>query len=310
MLEIGEIFKNYNHICQRLGENPTTGGAKILQVEFWREHFKWEQIGYKFKITEIIKPMEKKISKVGRPPLWSKNFQLQVLNRLAQSTLISNADKLAYNEVIFTTVEGSVTFGLCNQDYARLGGKQLNHLELCMSKQEIKSISSVLWAKFNSIVCDSLHALDNKKIISYEYTYLVSDLPDSDLRLVTFQEGNLIKTRTLELLNSLEFMAATNEAHLFKLGLAEEFYKQRKELLKTDNLFNCSRVHRVGFTKSQIDNSGRYIKTLAELTDAKYDLNSKSYKFLSNKLLGQELIDYEENMHKVIEVLDIVIPIK
>jgi hypothetical protein len=49
----GMIVKNYKELCNLLGEEPTTGTAKIAQLKRWARYFDYEKNGHKFIIKEI-----------------------------------------------------------------------------------------------------------------------------------------------------------------------------------------------------------------------------------------------------------------
>jgi len=54
------IISNYKKLCEILEENIKTGGAKINQLNYWNDYFKYHKDGNKFIIDEIyIEPLEK-----------------------------------------------------------------------------------------------------------------------------------------------------------------------------------------------------------------------------------------------------------
>lgn len=50
----GQIFKNYKHLCQELGEQVKDGNAKKAQLKMWEGCFSYFKEGNKFIITEIF----------------------------------------------------------------------------------------------------------------------------------------------------------------------------------------------------------------------------------------------------------------
>ena len=52
-LEVGQVVKNYEELCDILGLKRTTGAAKQRQMSWIEDYVSYEKDGYKFIINEI-----------------------------------------------------------------------------------------------------------------------------------------------------------------------------------------------------------------------------------------------------------------
>lgn len=52
-LKVGKVFKNYKELCNFLGEKPSGGDGKKIQLGKWAEQFTWTKDGHKFIINKV-----------------------------------------------------------------------------------------------------------------------------------------------------------------------------------------------------------------------------------------------------------------
>lgn len=65
-LKVGNVYKNYRHLCNILGIEPKTSNSKLAHLKEWNRYFSYKKDGNKFIITELYNsPKEKKENRGG-----------------------------------------------------------------------------------------------------------------------------------------------------------------------------------------------------------------------------------------------------
>jgi len=307
-IKVGEIYRNYKELCKQLDEPVNGGGEKINQLEHWQTCFLWEREGQKYKITQIMKPLDKRPHIQRENSKWYKSVVIILLNKVID-TIKNECDSEGSNEVILTSIEAYELLGLCNGKFKNLKSDQNSEIPIEHRIKFYKEATNIFYYILNNV----LKSLVSQKILIFSKTYRLARAAEGYvIRLATIHELKLIKEITDNLLSKFNLK---NEHDVMLLGMEAIFYSERKKLLEQVGIFFCFKVYRISITEYYLPKFNEFLDSLETKTSAKIDLNGKSYKELKRKIFqissdennfdDDDLI-FRNNLKKI---LDSVIPL-
>lgn len=182
LLTVGQLY-SYNEICDLMCEPyyRTGGDAKDRELKHWSRFFKWEKVGKKYKITEILDEPEKKQLKISNVKYFSLIWAMMIeLNRrFNKNYVVDFRGKLMQ-------MFGFFSEAFCNEKCER-----------GLGSEAVRFITSSLNGSFES----AMNRLHNKGIIKYEKYFEVRDLQTQIVDEITeeqFERYNQLKLQAIE----------------------------------------------------------------------------------------------------------------
>ncbi len=160
-LEIGQIIKNYRHLCEMLGQDIKSGKSKKIQLEEFKRYFDFEKSGQKFIITDIYDtPLTKEDKrKLGNNSIYVKYIELILLQHLSrQEGYTRTLTKRNWWELL----------GMVNKKYNKIAPKQLQRIDYKITSFEINNFYQRCNKKLEQILFSALNNLKNRKLIIWE----------------------------------------------------------------------------------------------------------------------------------------------
>ena len=294
-LEVGMVVKNYQALCELLGENVKNGKSKAAQLKQLETYVKFEKIGYSLKILEIYKDPLKVIDNrdTGNNSLYQLNLQIVLLDYLARK-----ASKLEDNFQIMELTNQNIVkiTGMANDLYLARDNDYL--LDNCnISEFHINDFYRNTGIKFCRIIGSALSNLKNRCILNISDRYKIFE--NDQWRTADKDEETIIIQAKYKALDILGLKTEIQVKMKFK---TIEFYKIVNEILfmkhKWDGCFKC---YEVCFFKNDMNEKiERHIK--------EYKDKKKEQRQLNNKIIGYLNKDtehrYDKNVKEIKELED------
>ena len=284
-------YTSYPALCSYFGVPVKKGGAKVKQLEHWREYFDWELEGHKYIITDVYGPLipqkmqgpkETKFSNIGKIILCMTKYAINGYG--------VNQPLLKYRELIVSSVELYEIVGLCNHKFKKLkkGWKDESGLSSSVNKRCYIDIGG----DFYRLVTRVLKSLQRKEIIIYARAYVVIGDPGSP-RLASLEEEKTIIDLRNDLLDKYH---VKSEFYLIGKKYEGRFYDDLNHGLsiKYPQLKSCYKVHRVNFHDDVREYSDVYQYTSLGCDIFRQEINDTIVEDLSSEKydIPQELIQY------------------
>jgi glycerophosphoryl diester phosphodiesterase len=274
-LAVGDTYPNYKALCKQLGEPVKTGRAKTNQLEHWQTCLLWEKIGRKFKITNIIKPLDQRPHKQRKESKWYRSITTVLLDKLSD-TLEKGCHDDGYNQLVMTSIEAYQALGLCNGKFRSLKSENNSGVPLELRKKFYHEATK----KFYYLLNNALDSLSKQSIINYARTYRLTTNGETTARLATKEESEIIK----EIVDGLlKRYGLKNEFDVIFRHKEEEFYNDLTALFEQQGFYRCYKVYRISFTVDSLPRCNEFMDSKAEVTSARLDINTKAHNDLTEK---------------------------
>jgi hypothetical protein len=292
-IQTGNVYKNYKHLCQVLGEHPTTGNAKKAQLKEWERFFSFSKDGYKLIITEVYKePKEKQdLRSQGNntthyiPTIEKLILDLLVQDKnngqvfLSKNMLLKKLKMINdnYTYAQYKTLKLSKLMKITKQEiedfYTTSSDTLVRNVESALDK--LKKQSLIFWNHSITVRVNALGQIkatrtrfvDDDGTEQYKYNLAVSN-KSMVHRKATEEEIKLILYAEHEL---LERYNCQDKAELYKKGKTEEFFKEINEFL-----FNAANIVMYYNSYEIIFNEDHIFKKWQEMEDFKLKQNVRS----------------------------------
>ncbi len=274
-LAVGHTYPNYKALCKQLGEPVKTGGAKINQLEHWQTCLLWEKIGRKFKITDIIKPLDQRPHKQRQESKWYRSITTVLLDKLID-TLDKGCHDDGYNQLVMTSIEAYQALGLCNGKFRNLKSEKNSDVPLELREKFYRLAAD----KFYYLLNNNLNSLSKQSIINFARTYRLTTIGETTARLATTEELKVIKEIVDGLLKSY---GLKNEFDVIFRHKEEEFYNDLTALFKQQGFYRCYKVYRISFTAPSLPRCNEFMDSKEAVTSARLDINTKAYNVLKER---------------------------
>jgi hypothetical protein len=299
-IQTGNIYKNYKHLCQVLGEHPTTGNAKKAQLKEWERFFSFSKDGYKLIITEVYKePKEKQdLRSQGNntthyiPTIEKLILDLLVQDKnngqvfLSKNMLLKKLKMINdnYTYAQYKTLKLSKLMKITKQEiedfYTTSSDTLVRNVESALDK--LKKQSLIFWNHSITVCCIDTDVrvnalgqikatrtrfIDEDGTEQYKYNLAVSN-KSMVHRKASEEEIKLILHAEHELLERYD---CQDKAELYKKGKTEEFFKEINEFL-----FNAANIVMYYNSYEIIFNEDHIFKKWQEMEDFKLKQNVRS----------------------------------
>lgn len=194
-LKVGDVYSDYKHLCERLGENHRAGNSKKSHTKHWERFFSFEKEGRKLKITAIYHSPKDKIdfrSRGGNNVKYIDKIEYLILHLLAKekdkfSVLISKGKLLESLDM----VNSNYHYGKYNiekiSNYTSIPNKSVDHF--------YDTTDNVLKRNVQS----ALISLEQKSLIFYNEVVTIS-IAETDA--IVNKGGKVSANRKVEILPS------------------------------------------------------------------------------------------------------------
>ena len=241
-LQIGQVFKNYQELCEALGVTPCTGKQKIQQMKKIQQQYELEKVGRQFKVLEIYEP------KAGHGRIAANSKYVDFVQNILLSYLSKQKEEVAY----LTQQNLWTILGMVNEHYFPMREKkeELLSLDKDMDIFNINNFYQRSNMKFRDIIKSSLASLRRRKVIICEETFRigVSNRVTSTFETMEYHDASDSEKR---------YILRTQHDLLKKYGCKDEFelsfkknkdnyYSELNEIFYTTkgwkNVFFCYRL--------------------------------------------------------------------
>ena len=169
LLQLNKEYK-YKELCEVLDEPIKKGGAKQLQLENWKNYFKWiNPTSHKFIIIEIYEVPKEKVENrggardgAGKKPRLQDEFE-HIFNRFLNDALRKREyyrDNKYWNEAYFNNDVISRFFGCYSNLYAAMDDE-------CVNKNAFSKLSDKIREKVRYYIHDKIKRLDWVEKLEY-----------------------------------------------------------------------------------------------------------------------------------------------
>lgn len=226
-LKEGEIISDYNALLDRLEiprHKKTSNSGKAFIKELKRfVNFKTK--GRQYIILDIYDtPLEKQDGrKKGNNSIYTNYIEAILLYYLAQS----DKDINYYSQYNLITM-----LGMANQDYRRLGIKDLNKEDIQVKQWELDEFNRRSWYKLSRIIETSLKNLENRSLIKADTEYVIVTNLDEHYVADEDEVKTILEAERYIMLKNNYY----NKALIALTGKNKEFYSKVNDyLLKEHN---------------------------------------------------------------------------
>ena len=170
----GMVIKNYNAMCELLGDKPCNGNSKIAQKKYWRRFFDWDNVGQKYVILSVYdEPLPEELSDNA---VYAKFFELILMAAL------TNTKEGVYH---FFPSHLFETFGMVSPEYSSLRDESYietafgdyGEVDSSISSYGARTMNRLTYKRLTDISHSSLMSLDNSGLIHYKRGYALKKLP-------------------------------------------------------------------------------------------------------------------------------------
>ena len=202
-LLIGMEIRDYQTLCELLGEKTKTGKARILQMNNWKRYFDYEKIKYSnsYIVLDIYPEPLPKEHKDYRNGLFVNEFKVLILTQLLQAE-INDSGSIIYqttfreiiekmniiNGIFFdrnTSIEKIAIQEIKNNDFA------IDNNEICRklckkAKLSYQKFYSIVYDKLKDNIRYALGELEKDNMIKVNYYNTIDE--NNEIRIATKNE--------------------------------------------------------------------------------------------------------------------------
>jgi len=295
-LEVGMVVRNYQTLCELLGEKVKKSNDKIAQIKQLETHVKFEKMGNSFKILEIYTTQLKIIDNrdTGNNSLYQMHLQVTLLDYLARAASQLEDDfqvmELTNSKIIGIT-------GMANEYYLNKE-KDKFLLEDCnISEFHLNDFYRNTGIKFCRIIGSALTNLKSRCLLNIKDKYKICE--DDEWRTADNQEETtIIEAKRIALLK----MGLKTEIQVRMKFKMVEFYKIVNDILATEQNWNgCYKYYQVSFHQSTMNEKIEHHKIeIEEKKKQQHLLNDKIISYLNKDTENR----YIKNMKEIKELED------
>ncbi|MFA5248818.1 MAG: hypothetical protein WC415_06445 [Patescibacteria group bacterium] len=255
------IISNYKKLCEILEENIKTGGAKINQLNYWNDYFKYHKDGNKFIIDEIY-DKEVENMKDNRGGNHNNIAYIDLIEKLILDLLVQDRNKgqvfLSKNRLLKELKMINDNYAYCKERIPKLskfmniseediqefyessGDTLKRNLENALDRLQKKSLVFWMPAKTVCIATPYINSNKSKEAIVHEvntgldefgeetYEYNVNYRVDMKHRKATKEEIQLILHTEREILDE---MGCEGKQQVIRFGMWDIFKEKVKNIL-------------------------------------------------------------------------------
>lgn len=284
-LLIGMEIRDYQTLCDLLGEKTKTGKARILQMNNWKRYFDYEKIKYSnsYIILDIYPEPLPKEHKDYRNSLFVNEFKVLILTQLLQAE-INDSGSIIYHTTFRKIIEkmNVVHKRFFNHNVTNMILQKINE---CFDDDMIKKIRwnyqkfySTVYRKLKDSIDYSLKQLEKDNMIKVNYYNVIFDKDENETHKATKDEEAKILTIKKETAELLGFKNST-------IATVHNADRYNNELQKAYDAEGWKYVYYEIEIITNSDNLKRHINEYTALNTIQniYDLSNTDIKKLQSK---------------------------
>lgn len=309
-------IKNYKELCEVLGVDKKTGGAKQRQLEWFMKYFTYKKEGQKFIITSIsnkeVQPMEDKRGGAYNKVEFSQNIEKLILDILVQSR---NNGKifLSKNKLFHALEMVNINYLDCHQRVSQLskyidvreenvqewfdttGGVLERSLDSALKNLAKQSL--IFWSR-EITICVVEPIPDSECLIPITRTdkngktiedYKIETLTKKVIREAWDSEKKFILKTEREVMLSLD---CEDKQEIIRKGLWNDFERKVKAIIKREyNILYYYQSYKILSNPEHIRekwNQVNFLLNNSERRNAKSNLNTSIMNRLSNNAISRQ----------------------
>lgn len=208
LLQIGQEFKNYPHLCHTLDIEVAKGGRNSkLQKQDLKRYFNWETEGRKITITEIYDTQKEKID--GRSN--SNKEYNTIYGDFLDKILIDYIQNIENNTIHLTLNNIAIITNMVNENYQIAISNRALFSKYAKDKLNIHNESSIRNSFYNirniirPAINSSIGRLARKGYIESRYGYIIAYKPTSkNQKEEDFVSTRMANTEEIKDINKIE----------------------------------------------------------------------------------------------------------
>lgn len=280
-LKVGQVFKNYRHMCSCLNQDALKADSKEAQLKEWRRYIEWVKEGQKIIITDIYDtPLDRTDGRVTNGTQKYQQYIEDILLAYMDSEInknnVNNIKGCSDYQFIFT-LNGLAL--LCNMVNKRYVSKNIDSvlLEAGYTKFNIKDFFSRTELKFSLIINNALKNMEKRKIINYNKVLIIEQ--NGEQRIASVHDEN--DYLNMEKLTLTE-MGYNSIVEVFIYNKTKEYYSLvDKKIKKHLNWDKCYKAYVINLNNRSIDLEKAYLKQTNQQNKLK--LNQKLIDFFNSQ---------------------------